>query len=226
MSNKSKVTELQKWHDEASSELVEANRHLVDAQAEVANLEEKIKSLETLLVLEGAMPKAEQKSAHDTLDSLIDAVEGTLFQAGHALRLADIREALSSEGVPIPGKGTDANLISRLQRSDGRIVRVGRGLYDIPREDHYIKLVFEDGRTVALGEETSIGRSDDNEVILADPQVSRKHAQIKVDDDTAMLKDLGTANGTLVNGRKVDEVELRDKDTIQVGDTVLTARIQ
>jgi hypothetical protein len=52
-----------------------------------------------------------------------------MLARGRALHISELHEELLARGVPIPGRGTEANLIVRLQRSDGRFVRVGRGMY-------------------------------------------------------------------------------------------------
>ncbi len=74
--------------------------------------------------------------------------------------------------------------------------------------------------------ETGVGRSIDNDVILTDIAVSRKHVKVLVDEDSLpRLRDLGSGNGTLVNGRRVHEVMLHDGDRIEIGETVLVVRV-
>ncbi len=73
-----------------------------------------------------------------------------------------------------------------------------------------------------------IGRTDDNDLILADPDrsVSRRHASITNEPDSpAVLSDLSSANGTFVNGRPVTgPVRLRSDDSIAIGKFVLLFR--
>jgi pSer/pThr/pTyr-binding forkhead associated (FHA) protein len=71
-------------------------------------------------------------------------------------------------------------------------------------------------------QEIAIGRSQQCHVVLEDKRSSRKHALIKRDGLRFMLKDLGSANGTLVNGLRVDEHELQSGDQLQIGDTIFT----
>lgn len=79
------------------------------------------------------------------------------------------------------------------------------------------------GKTYVLNPgETSIGRGIDNEVILTDVTVSRKHLKILHVDGVLTLKDLGSGNGTLVNGRSQYEMVLGFNDKIRIGDTTLT----
>ena len=78
-------------------------------------------------------------------------------------------------------------------------------------------------RAVALDQPvTRIGRATDAEVRLADSGVSRQHAEIRLTGGGAMLVDLGSTNGTMVNGRRVGQVELADGDRITIGTSVLT----
>ena len=75
-----------------------------------------------------------------------------------------------------------------------------------------------DGPTVALGPEpVLIGRDPQNDVVLDDRRVSRKHAEIRLRLGRYTLYDLQSTNGTYVNGRRVAEKVLEDGDKISVG---------
>ena len=64
----------------------------------------------------------------------------------------------------------------------------------------------------------SIGRDPSNDLVLSDSMVSRRHAILEQRDDVFVLRDNGSANGTLVNGDKVDsEHTLRDGDLVAIG---------
>lgn len=65
--------------------------------------------------------------------------------------------------------------------------------------------------------ELVIGRDDRCDVVIPDRQVSRQHARITLRDEGYILKDLGSKNGTFVNGREVDGPHaLQDGDEIQI----------
>lgn len=66
-----------------------------------------------------------------------------------------------------------------------------------------------------------IGRSEESEIVLLDPGVSRAHAVVEVNGAAAMVRDLGSTNGTFVNGRRVEGEALRDGDELRVGSTRL-----
>jgi pSer/pThr/pTyr-binding forkhead associated (FHA) protein len=64
-----------------------------------------------------------------------------------------------------------------------------------------------------------IGRAADATLVVADAQVSRRHARIDMVDGTLFLHDLGSRNGTLLNARPIDApVALCEGDEITVGD--------
>jgi hypothetical protein len=69
----------------------------------------------------------------------------------------------------------------------------------------------------------TIGRDRTAELVLADPEVSRRHARLETQGKTVFLRDLQSKNGTYLNGRRVDAaIETRAGDTIDVGATRLT----
>ena len=70
-----------------------------------------------------------------------------------------------------------------------------------------------------------IGRSEDNQICLLNPGISRKHAIIKAVPGGYSIKDLGSQNGTFVNGQRVTEKALADGDTIDVGSVQFVFRM-
>jgi hypothetical protein len=68
---------------------------------------------------------------------------------------------------------------------------------------------------------TVIGRGEGSGLQLPDPGASRRHAELRRDQDQVTLVDLGSTNGTLVNGHRVDRVVLGEGDTILIGQTTL-----
>lgn len=73
---------------------------------------------------------------------------------------------------------------------------------------------------------TVVGRGQDAQFRLPDTGVSRRHVQITWDGRTAMLADLGSTNGTTVNGTPVQSWQLVDGDVIRVGQSRLVFRTQ
>lgn len=70
--------------------------------------------------------------------------------------------------------------------------------------------------------EVTLGRSATNDVVLAAPEISRRHAVIFFRGDAHFLEDLGSTNGTFVNGNRLSErVRLNGDDIIQFGDSIV-----
>jgi Protein of unknown function (DUF3662)/FHA domain len=81
-------------------------------------------------------------------------------------------------------------------------------------------LVLPSGDRITLSEKpVLIGRLPDCEVTLADPNVSRRHAEVRPFGTGFLVVDLGSTNGTKVNGTTVSEHQLQDGDSITVGAT-------
>jgi pSer/pThr/pTyr-binding forkhead associated (FHA) protein len=69
--------------------------------------------------------------------------------------------------------------------------------------------------------EIVIGRSSELDMVLVEDMVSRKHAKITTDDKAVTIQDLGSTNGTFVNGEKIRKVELKDGDRILIGTSIV-----
>ena len=68
-------------------------------------------------------------------------------------------------------------------------------------------------------EKTRIGRSEENDLVLTDRRASRFHAEIDRRPEGYVVRDLGSTNGTMVRGRRVQERLLEDGDTVAMGET-------
>ncbi|MGZ6299520.1 MAG: FhaA domain-containing protein [Candidatus Limnocylindria bacterium] len=71
----------------------------------------------------------------------------------------------------------------------------------------------------------SIGRASDNDVIVDDPEVSRHHCQLKLQHGAYSLADLGSRNGSWINGQPVSEVALGPGDVIRIGSTEIEFQV-
>lgn len=80
----------------------------------------------------------------------------------------------------------------------------------------------ERGRRVPLTLRTTLGRGRGNSIVLRDAKVSRRHAEIRLQDGNFVIQDLNSRNGTFVNDQRISTaVALQPGDEIRVGDTVL-----
>lgn len=85
------------------------------------------------------------------------------------------------------------------------------------------RLVSGDGRQYALTTgSTTIGRGEQAQIRLPDVGISRVHVRIDFDGGQVLVTDLGSTNGTLVNGQRISTVVLQPGDMIQLGTTSLT----
>lgn len=85
-------------------------------------------------------------------------------------------------------------------------------------------LVFEGGdrdgeRVPVRGPKVTIGRKAGNTIVVNDQKISGTHAEIVEEKGRFLLRDLGSTNGTLLDGRRVDEVLLSPEDRITLGET-------
>jgi EAL domain-containing protein (putative c-di-GMP-specific phosphodiesterase class I) len=71
----------------------------------------------------------------------------------------------------------------------------------------------------------TIGRSEDCDYQIASSRVSRAHAEITKAAGAYLLRDLGSTNGTFVNGQKIDQVRLNEGDLVVIADVELTYRV-
>jgi FHA domain-containing protein len=104
----------------------------------------------------------------------------------------------------------------------------GTRVYEVPtvRAPDVVIEVKEPNRPARLipvsGAPMRIGRAPECELVLRDSRVSRRHARLAARDGLLVLSDLGSTNGTRVNGHRVTEVVLGAGDRIAIGETVLT----
>jgi hypothetical protein len=87
--------------------------------------------------------------------------------------------------------------------------------------------VLWDGREIQLGDgENVIGREPEAAIWIDDSAVSRRHARILVGTGGVTLQDLGSKNGTKLQGRKIEDVAtLSDRDVIQIGPASMVVRV-
>ncbi|HEY1335114.1 MAG TPA: FHA domain-containing protein [Myxococcaceae bacterium] len=72
-----------------------------------------------------------------------------------------------------------------------------------------------------MSRQVTIGRSSELDMVLVEDMVSRKHAKITVGPGKVLIEDLGSTNGTFVNGEKIRQARLKEGDRILIGTSIL-----
>jgi hypothetical protein len=126
----------------------------------------------------------------------------------------DEREAAGPE-APAPSSGDFGHTMVYSPSKDARRVE--------PAQDRRQALLVGDGRrNVLSGSRVVVGRSREADIVLSDPNISRRHAELRREDEGWQIVDLGSTNGIKVNGRRVNQQALHPGDQITVGVTDLT----
>lgn len=100
----------------------------------------------------------------------------------------------------------------------------GMGLTTL-NKNTYLKLVnqkdtlpFKVKEVYPVDKDMAIGRGNQNNIIIKDPHISKRHLKLVKDEGNYYLEDLDSSNGTFVNGDKImDVVKLRNGDRIRLG---------
>ncbi|MGP8058064.1 MAG: FhaA domain-containing protein [Acidimicrobiales bacterium] len=114
-----------------------------------------------------------------------------------------------------------------VQIFEGTKLRAGRfsitaEVVEGPDDVAFAELVLPEGERIPIGADpVVIGRLPECAVVLGDPNVSRRHAELRRVGDSVVVTDLGSTNGTRVNGVTVREQHLASGDEISVGSTTL-----
>ena len=89
----------------------------------------------------------------------------------------------------------------------------------------FVRSESQQGLDAEISDVTVLGRSPEADLVLEDPYASEFHMRLVAQEHGLTLHDLGSTNGTYVNGRRVTApTQLKRGDTIQVGKTVMEVR--
>jgi hypothetical protein len=149
---------------------------------------------------------------------------------GYALRDRP-RVTLQPEEALRPGEvevDAEVSPLADVVVADGSdVADGGTHIFEVPvlRAPEIVIEVREPGRSARRiplsGAPIRIGRAPECELVLKDSRVSRRHARLHARDGVLVLTDLGSTNGTRVNGHRVTELVLGAGDQILIGDTNL-----
>jgi hypothetical protein len=124
-------------------------------------------------------------------------------------------EAVSEEPQAGPSAGDFGHTMVYSPDREARLLE--------PEQDRRQALLVGEGRrSVLSGNLVVVGRSRECDVVVSDPNVSRRHVELRRGDEGWQVVDLGSTNGVKVNDRRVKEATLRPGDRIRIGVTDLT----
>jgi hypothetical protein len=153
--------------------------------------------------------------SHDDLEQFADIHEALVRELCDAAR-----EYARDEGYTFMGP-VAVELVEAVTQKSGRFKLEGR-MVEAASMAGAGSIVLPAGDRIVLGEESlTIGRLPGCDIPVPDPNVSRKHAEIRPSGAGYVVVDLGSTNGTRVNGATVNERKLSDGDVIAVGTTRL-----
>jgi hypothetical protein len=106
--------------------------------------------------------------------------------------------------------------------------RIAEPLEERAHSRHQSALLLVEGKRLVVGPAgATLGRSRECDVVLNDPNVSRQHAEIRPRGGSWVLTDLGSTNGSALNGRRIDQPEvIKPGDEIELGTSVIKFELE
>lgn len=126
-------------------------------------------------------------------------------------------------GAPTEGRSEDADVDRTTAAIDVGALDPSSDIDDVPSLDEGTGMLVvirgpnAGARYLLDRDETVVGRHPDCEIFLHDVTVSRRHSEFRREDGAFVLRDLGSLNGTYVNGDRADERRLTTGDEVQIG---------
>jgi chromosome segregation ATPase len=208
------VAQLQSDAETRDQEIAVLMAHLREARRPIQQIEADVKRLTEELAAKNSAC-AEFDEDNRKLRATLERTRGALEEREFLIRRLERSES------------NNANVLGRIQTSIERLgsappVDSGAGTAAEPAGDWSAELIRIDGeRPVAhvLSRRTRIGRATGCELQIDSGSVSRHHALVLVGPREAIIEDLNSTNGVLVNGRKVARHTLSDGDAITIGET-------
>jgi hypothetical protein len=125
--------------------------------------------------------------------------------------------------------GTEAtSLMPAWQPQQANATKETLALHALPQEvgAAAARLTFETGpfasRVAEIpGQSAAVGRAPDNDIVIGDPATSGRHCRIEVRNGAYWISDLGSTNGTLVNGEPIIDKQLEHGDVISIGQNTI-----
>ena len=131
MNNSPSVESLKLWRSQVAKDIDNIKADLIELQKKQKEAQERLDLIDRLLLLEGHSVNHRWETPANSFDLLDECIK-ILRESGKPIHINELYNALIERNIPLPGKGTQANVIARLQRSDGQVIRTGRGMYGLP----------------------------------------------------------------------------------------------
>jgi len=152
----------------------------------------------------------------DRFANFVDALSRELADAA--------REHARAEGYAFIGP-VEVQIYEGTRLKAGRFTVVAE-VIEGPDEGPVAELVLPDGSRVPIGDDpVVVGRLPECGLVVADQNVSRRHAEFRIVNNAVVVTDLGSTNGTRVNGVRVREQQLASGDEVTVGSTTLVLEL-
>jgi Protein of unknown function (DUF3662)/FHA domain len=156
------------------------------------------------------------------------------FETEESLRFGEFgitAKLTGGEGPREKGAPQDTSGQTRIFRTEEAVGARGQGTSAISAEEakrhglarEVVELVTKDKNYPLEGHGPwTIGRSQENDIVISDPNVSRRHARLSRADNGFVVEDLGSTNGTLLDGAPIDRERIESGDELTFGQS--TAR--
>jgi hypothetical protein len=213
------IARLQSEADTREQEIAVLMAHLQEARRPIQSIEADVKRLtEALTAKTAAFQHLDEENRN--LRGALERTRGQLEEREFLIRRLERSES------------NNANVLGRIQTSIERLgagnanlgagnANLGAGAVAEPATDWSAELIRIDGErpvTHVLSRRTRIGRAAGCELQIDSGSVSRHHALVVVGPREAIIEDLNSTNGVLVNGRKVSRQTLGDGDAVTIGE--------
>jgi chromosome segregation ATPase len=207
------IARLQSEAETREQEMTVLMAHLQEARRPIQSIEADVKRLTEDLAAKGAaLRESEEESAK--LRASLERTKGALEEREFLIRRLERSES------------NNANVLGRIQTSIERLGSASSsgatGAAPAPTAEWSAELIRVDAGgqpvTHVLSRRTRIGRAAGCELQIDSSSVSRHHALVMVGSREAIIEDLNSTNGVLLNGRKVTRQVLSDGDAVTIGD--------
>jgi chromosome segregation ATPase len=204
-----KIAELEADAETREQEMTVLMAHLKEARRPIESIEVEVKRLKDELAIK-SLGMTDLGEEADKLRAALERTRGQLEEREFLIRRLERSES------------NNANALGRIQTSMERLgSSVAPGANASPATEWSPELIRIDGdRSIshALGRRTRIGRAPGCELHIDSTSVSRHHALILAGTREAIIEDLNSTNGVILNGRKVTRQVLNDGDILTIGD--------